>query len=253
MGWLDLAGNVRILFPRLHLEITKTDRDPFATRREQKSLFYPKSARVLKVLLHHAQQSWKVTDLSAQAAVSIGQVSNVRKALIDREWARAEPGEGLRLVNPEALLDAWRDDGARVPKAMRRCYSLKHGRTMDTAIEAAFADVAGGQGRLLLASHSVARRAAPYARIAGEFFYADSRGMQLLEQHLELVPADKGENVTVFQAEDEGIWMETMALGPKLTATGPIQTYLDLTVSGERGREAAEHWRAEKIKPLLNV
>lgn len=27
MGWLDLAGNARIVFPRFHLEISKADRD----------------------------------------------------------------------------------------------------------------------------------------------------------------------------------------------------------------------------------
>lgn len=42
-----------------------------------------------------------------------------------------------------------------------------------------------------------------------------------------------------------------MDLGPKLLGTGPIQTYLDLLCTGERGREAADHWRAEKIEPLL--
>ena len=41
-----------------------------------------------------------------------------------------------------------------------------------------------------------------------------------------------------------------MDLGSKLKGTDPIQTYLDLLSTGERGRETAEHWRAEKIKPM---
>ena len=252
MGWLDLAGNARIVFPRFHLEINKADRDPFATKREQRSLFFPKSARLLKLLLHEPHLFWKVADLAAEAGVSVGQVSNVRRALIEREWARAEPGEGVRLTQPDALIDAWRDDGVQAPSVVLHGHTVKHGRTLDAAIEAVFTDPAlRDDSRVLLASHSVARRAAPYARVAGEFFYASPVGVALLKQHLQISPTDQGENVTIFRPGDEGLWQETMELAPKLLGTGPIQTYLDLLSTGERGREAAEHWRAEKITPML--
>lgn len=252
-GWLDLAGNVRIVFPRFHLEISKTDRDPFATKREQRSLFFPKSARLLKILLRNPQHLWKVADLVSETGVSAGQVSNVRKALIDREWAQAETAAGFRVTNPAALLDAWRDDGIQAPHVQRRGYTIKHGHTLDVAIEEAFAEAVNKNARLLLASHSVARRIAPFARVAGEFFYADSKGLELLERHLQITPTDKGENVTIFKADDDGLWLETMELGSRMRATGPIQTYLDLLSSGERGREAAEHWRAEKINPMFHT
>lgn len=254
IGWLDLAGNARIVFPRLHIEISKADRDPFATRREQRSLFFPKSARLLKLLLHDPHRSWKVVDLAAQTGVSVGQVSNVRRALIEREWATAEPGEGFRLAQPEALLDAWRDDGLHAPGVALRGHTVKHGRALETAIEAVFADPQlGGDSRVLLASHSVARRAAPYARVAGEYFYASPIGIALLKRHLEITPTDRGENVTIYRPNDEVLWQETMELGTMLRGTGPIQTYLDLLLTGERGREAAEHWRVEKIKPMLDA
>lgn len=252
MGWLDLAGNARIAFPRFHREICMAGRDPFATKREQRSLFFPKSARLLKLLLHQPQVSWKVIELAAQAGVSVGHVSNVRRALIEREWAHAETGEGLRLTQPDALLDAWRDDGVQAPSVVWRGYTLKHGRELDAAIDEVFAEVARLESHLLLASHSVARRVAPYARVAGEFFYAEPVCIELLKRHLQMSPTEKGENVTIFGAGDEGLWQETMGLGNQLQGTGPIQTYLDLLSTGERGREAADHWRAEKIKPMLS-
>jgi len=68
---------------------------------------------------------------------------------------------------------------------------------------------------------------------------------------LQLVPTDKGENVTIYHAKDEGLWREPLDLQGQLKGTGLIQTYLDLCASGERGREAAEHWRIEKITPIL--
>ncbi|KNZ33257.1 MAG: hypothetical protein AD742_06500 [Methylibium sp. NZG] len=253
LGWLDLAGNARIVFPRFHLEISKADRDPFATKREQRSLFFPKSARLLKLLLQQPRLSWKVADLAAKTEVSIGQVSNVRRALIEREWAEAAAGEGFRLTQPDALLDAWRDDGLWAPRVALRGHTLKHGRALQTAIEEVFADVARQGSHVLLASHSVARRVAPYARTVGEFFYAAPDTVLLFTFRLQLSPfspTERGENVTIFHPSDEGLWKETMALGPKLQGTGPIQTYLDLLSTGERGREAADHWRAEKIHPL---
>jgi hypothetical protein len=252
MGWLDLAGNARLVFPRFHLEISKADRDPFVTKREQRSLFFPKSARLLKLLLHKPQLSWKVAELAADAGVSVGQVSNVRRALIEREWAHAETGGGFRLTQPEALLDAWRDGGLWVPSVVLRGHTLKYGRALEAAIEEVFAEVATNNSHVLLASHSVARRVAPYARVAGEFFYAAELGIRLLKHHLQISPTDKGENVTIFRPSDDGLWRETMDLSPKLQGTGPIQTYLDLLSTGERGREAADHWRAEKIKSLLD-
>lgn len=252
-GWLDLAGNVRIVFPRFHLEISKTDRDPFATKREQRSLFFPKSARLLKILLRNPQYLWKVADLVSETGVSAGQVSNVRKALINREWAQAETAAGFCVTNPAALLDAWRDDGIQAPHVQRRGYTIKHGHALDVAIEGAFAEAVNKNARLLLASHSVARRMAPFARVSGEFFYADSKGLELLERHLQITPTDKGENVTIFKADDDGLWLETMELSSNMRATGPIQTYLDLLSSGERGREAAEHWRTEKINPMFHT
>jgi hypothetical protein len=48
---------------------------------------------------------WKVVDLAAAADVSLGHVTDVRTALLEREWASIVP-EGLRLTAPDALLDA---------------------------------------------------------------------------------------------------------------------------------------------------
>lgn len=250
MGWLDLAGNARIAFPRLHVEINKTERDPWATKRVQRSLFYPKSARLLKLLLAHPGRSWRVAELAEAAGVSVGQVSNVRQALTAREWAVADAAEGLRLVQPGALLDAWRDAGEKPAQVQLPGYTLLNGAALQTALLAAFAEAEKSGARLLLASHSVARRVAPFLRVAGEFLYADAAGLALLQNHLQLQRAPTGANVTVYAAADEGLWQERMPLGTGLQGTGPVQTYLDLYAGGERSQEAAEHWRAETINKL---
>lgn len=249
IGWLDFAGNARLVFPKFHLEIERENRDPFASKREQRSLFYPKSARVLKVLLRPPLRLWRVAELAAAASVSAGQVSNVRRALIDRGWAQAEAREGLRLTEPHALLDAWRDDGPPSTNTPYRGYTLK--RVTDSTLAAAFEEARGDGARLLMASHSVARRLAPFARVAGDYFYADAKGLAILRRHLNLKETDKGENVTIYPFDDAGLMAEAIEIDSALYGTDPIQTYLDLLETGERGREAAEHWRQERIEPSL--
>ena len=249
IGWLDFAGNARIVFPKYHLEIERQNHDPFTSKRELRSLFYPKSARVLKVLLRPPLRLWRVAELAGTAEVSAGQVSNVRRALIDRGWAQAEAREGLRLTDPRALLDAWRDDGPPNPRTPYRGYTLK--RASEGVLKAAFEEARRDGARLLLASHSVARRLAPFTRIAGDYFYADAKGLDILKRHLRLKEVNKGENVTVYAFDEAGLMNEAIEIEPTLYGTDAIQTYLDLLETGERGREAAEHWRKERIERSL--
>lgn len=249
-GWLDFAGNARIVFPKFHLEIERENHDPFVSKREQRSLFYPKSARVLKVLLRPPLRPWRVAELASNAEVSTGQVSNVRHGLLERGWAKAQAREGLMIVEPQALLDAWKDYDAPGDRVAYRGYTLLHGKSLAMALGDAFDEAQRDGARLLLASHSVARRLAPFARIAGEYLYADSKGLDILKRHLSMRETDKGENVTVFPFENT-LMDDAVEIDSSLFGTDPIQTYLDLLQTGERGREAADHWRKERIEPHL--
>ena len=102
----------------------------------------------------------------------------------------------------------------------------------------------------LLGSFSAARWLAPYARIAGEYFYADKAGVDQLKALLKLEPAAKGENIIIDLASDAGVFQENVEAAPGLYCTGPIQTYLDLAAAGERGGEAAQHLFDERIAPM---
>jgi len=112
-GFLDLEGNARLVFDGVFIERLVASK-PAAERRGLKSIFKPKSAQVLRVLLRAPPRAWRVAGLAEAAGVSLGHVSNVRVALLNREWARVEPG-GLSLAQPDALLDAWRTPTSRRP------------------------------------------------------------------------------------------------------------------------------------------
>jgi hypothetical protein len=199
VGYADLAGNCRLAFGTVYIE-KSVGKNPFSVKREQRSLFAPKSARVLRIMLGAPSREWKVAELAERAGISYGQVSKLRQALLDREWAAGRWG-GVQLAQPRALLAAWSQAYVPFRTARNRYYTLLHGEELQRVLREAFA---ASDGKILLGSFSAARWQAPYARVAGEFFYADGVGEARLKALLKLEPATKGENVTIDLASDDG-------------------------------------------------
>lgn len=243
-GYLDLHGNARLVFDGVFIERVMSGAPP-AERRDLKSLFKPKSAQVLRLLLREPGRPWRVADLAEAAGVSLGHVSNVRSALLAREWAQVSD-EGLLLAEPESLLDAWRDEYE--PPAGRRLgfYTTLHGSAFEDAARKALG-AGPEQGQAILASFSAAQWLAPYGRTGSQYFYADSAGLERLKDCLKLSPATKGENVVVSLPKEEGLFRDAIEPAPGILCTSAVQTYLDLAAAGERGREAAEHLRQERL------
>lgn len=244
VGFLDLEGNVRLAFDAVFIERVVA-RKPAAERRELKSLFKPKSAQVLTVMLRDPARTWRVTELAEAANVSLGHVSNVRRGLLDNEWGQASP-QGLYLADPDRLLDAWRF--AYEPPAGQRLgfYTTLHGGAFEAAARRVLR-AGSDKGRAIFASFSAAHWLAPFARVGTQFFYADEHGLERLQTALVLSSPAKGENVIVTVPEDEGVYRDAVEPAPGAVCSGLVRTYLDLSAAGERGREAAEHLRRERM------
>lgn len=243
IGYADLAGNARLAFGNTFIFIHGYA-NPFRVKRE-KNLYASRSGRVLQILFQNPQRLWKVTDLAEQAGVSLGQVSNVRRALLDREWAGLREGR-LYLKQPEALLRDWRANYKPVAVAIRRAYSLMHGEVLNEALRAAFAKA--GREHLLLASHSAAKWLAPFARVPTQYLYADPIGERALDECLGLQPAAMGDNIVIMRPKDDGAFLNPAEAGAGLWCTSPVQTFLDLSVAGERGEEAADFLLTDYIR-----
>ena len=246
IGYADLAGNARLSFDQVFVE-TRGAYNPFRVKRHLRSLFSAKAGRVLRVLLTPPLRSWKVTELETAAKVSLGQVSNVRKLLLDREWAIAG-GEGLRLSKPEELARSWQNSYELRPRSRETAYTLLHGKALEEATREALAE-AGEGAHAVLASYSAASWFAPYARQATQFFYADEEGARILKQHLQLKPVERGENIVILEPREDDAFSARVEAAPGIWCTGLVQTWLDLSVAGERGGEAAEHLLQEKLLP----
>ncbi len=246
IGYADLAGNVRLSFDQVFIERLAAD-NPFRVKRHLRSLFTAKAGRVLRVMLTPPLRAWKVTELAEAAGVSLGQVSNVRKLLLDREWAVV--GEaGLRLSKPAELALAWQSSYEPRLQSRETAYTLLHGEALDGAMRAALGE-AGQGAHAVLASYSAARWIAPYARQATQFFYADKQGAKILQRHLQLQPVSRGENVVLLEPREDDVFSGRVEAAPGIWVSGLVQTWLDLSVAGERGGEAAEHLLREKLLP----
>lgn len=243
VAYLDLEGNARLAFGTFFLSRQFAKR-PVVERRELRSLFKPKSGQVLKVLLREPPKRWRVAELAEVAGVSLGHVSNVRNALLDREWAQLAE-DGMYLADPDALLDAWRE-AYEAPSGQRQAfYTTLHGPSFVAVLRDALPE---GKGQIALASFSAAQWLAPFGRTATHYFYADAEGLEILRSSLKLSRPSKGENVVVSVLDDPGLFRDTVQPASGVVCTSPVQTYLDLAAAGERGQEAADYLRQKSLQ-----
>jgi hypothetical protein len=186
-----------------------------------------------------------VANLAQASDVSLGHVSNVRNELVDREWAEVTD-DGLRLSQPNRLLDAWRD--AYEPPAGKRMsfYTTLHGSSLEAAARSILR--AGPDApHAAFASFSAANWLAPYGRVSNQYFYTDAAGLSDLRDALKLSLSGAGANVTITVLNDGGLLNDIVEPSPGIFCTSAVQTYLDLSVAGERGSEAADHLRQELL------
>jgi hypothetical protein len=244
VGFLDLVGNARLAFDTVFIE-RQVDTKPATVQRALKSVFKPKSAQILRVLLRDPDRAWRVADLAQASDVSLGLVSNVRTELVDREWAEVTD-DGLRLSHPGALLDAWRDVYEAPTGERRSFYTTLHGQSFEASAREVL-NVAPDAPRAVFASFSAAHWLAPYGRVPTQYFYADAGALERLRGALKLSPAPSGANVVITVPKDDGLFRDTNQPAPGAICTSPVQTYLDLAVAGERGAEAADHLKRELL------
>jgi hypothetical protein len=243
IGYLDLAGNCRLTFGQVFIEMEGKP-NPFAEKRDLRSLYSPKAARVLRVLLNDPQKSWRVQALAGEAEVSLGQVSNVKSLLEDREWLTS-PKSGMRLKNPESVLSEWSENCISRKSAPKNYYTLKSIDEMEVDL----AKACEGEGTAYaLTGFSGAARYAPSVRYQRVMAYV-SRDVESMAKILSLKEVTSGANVALFTPIDEGVFYGARPIDGICIAS-PVQVYLDLLGVKGRGEEAAKAVLDGVIRPL---
>ena len=245
IGFIDLIGNAHIQFGSVYIDRTVAEK-PESERRFFRSLFSPRASRILRVMLRDPRLKWRVTELAEAASVSLGHASNVRKALVNRGWAGEFP-DGAALTDPNSLLDTWRENYSRPLGQRTAFYTHLHGEVLEHAMQSALHTEYHG-GKAILGSFSAARWLAPYGRTSTHYFYADELGAERLQRALQLSSVQKGTNIIIHVMKDDGVFLDAIKPAPNIVCTSKVQTYLDLSTAGDRGREAADYLRKELLQ-----
>jgi len=241
VGYLDFAGNCYLSFGQVYIEQTGKP-NPYRTRRDLVSLYSPKSSRVLRVLLNNPGRVWKTQDLADEARVSLGQVANVKKILLDREWITKR--DGFSLVEPWRLLEEWATVYTYRKNEVRNFYSLNS----ISEIESDLAKVCKEKGiEYALTGFSGAARFAPAVRYTRTMAYVYTT-RENVASLLNLKEVESGANVMLLGPYDEGIFYGTQMI-EDIRIVSPLQIYLDLKGFKGRGEEAADVLLRDVIKP----
>ena len=232
IGYVDLAGNCRLSFGRVYVE-REGRPNPVPQRRDLRSLYSPRTTRVLRVLLLDPKRTWKLQPLAQEAGVSLGQAYNVKKLLADREWIRTEE-HGLRLVEPGSLLTEWSQNYTYRRNAARDFYTLDAAPEIESKIATACRD---GNVQYALTGFSAAARLAPMVRYQRVTAYVIGDPDDLVKT-LGLKEVTSGANVTLLSPYDEGVFYGAADVNG-IQIVSPVQAYLDLIGFRGRGEEAA--------------
>jgi len=232
IGYIDLAGNCRLCFGQVYIE-QEGKPNLFSKKRDLRSLYSAKAERVLRVLLNKPREAWKIVELVDEARVSLGQVSNVKKLLMDREWIKPEKS-GFFLSEPEQLLKEWAENYSFRRNRVLDFYSLKN----VAEVEADLAELCNRKGLLYaFTSFSGAARLAPAVRYQRVFAYLEETEEDITSL-LGVKKVTSGANVSLLFPYDEGVFYGIREIDQSRIAS-PIQIFLDLRSFRGRGDEAA--------------
>lgn len=241
VGYLDFLGNTFIAFDTIYIERDVAGR-PEPEKRALRSLYKPKSARVLRALLADPGRAWRTIKIAETVKVSVGLVSQISIKLREQGWA-VQRDDGLVLTDPDALLDDWAEHYAPPRGEEHRCYTPYHGDELADRLRS----LVTAKGGFALASYLAAEWLAPYARDPNTYLYADEPGFADVKAALDLRPAPPGANIVIVIPENDVVLRDAQPVTEGLLATSLVQTYLDLIHAGDRGAEGAEHLRRERL------
>lgn len=244
VAWLDLSGNARIVAPGIRVLI---DGQPnrFKSRGRPSSAFAPKSSRISRWLLMHADHPVKQRDLAQATDMDEGFTSRIVSRLEEENFVVRGQDREIQLRDPDLLLDAWRE-----------AYDF----SMHQVIQGHLAARSGEEAMRLLAG-GLQDQGARYAAtgLAAAWLLTKFSGFRLATMYVaERPPSDmletlgfreeeRGANVWIVVPKDEGVF-QGADQRDGIACVHPVQAYLDLKDQPERAKEAAEQLRAELLK-----
>lgn len=242
VSYCDLSGNCRLALDPVFIRREGLP-NAFVRKRDLRTLFSPKAARVLRVMLVQPRRPWRLQALASEASVSLGQVANVKSALLEREWA-ASRSDGLVLTEPAAALAEWAGNVRYTRPTVRDYYSLAGIGEVESSLGSA-CQAAGVSWALT--SFSAAARLAPQVRYQRATAYVAGVPDEVARR-LGLKEVTTGANLRLLEPADEGVFYGIDEVDG-LPIVSAVQCYVDLRSEPGRGAEAADTLLKEVLSP----
>ena len=248
VSWFDLTGNAHLEAPgvRVHIE-GKPNR--FLRPGRPRSIFAPKSARLVRWLLIHSEEQFTQRDLVQGTGLSKGLVSRLVRRLGEQGLVDRGENDAIRLRDYNALLEAWRETYDFSKHTIIRGHVAA--RSSDEIV------------RKLAEQFDSAKLQNAVTGLAGAWLVTHFTGFRLVVFFVEQNPSEavrktigfheeeRGENVWLVVPNDVGVF-HGASRRDGIMCAHPVQVYLDLKNHPERSAEAAEQLRKELLVRKTN-
>lgn len=248
VGYYDTGGSLFVPARGAYFFIDRPP--PKSLDKSIKTLFSGRRAQVLHVLLLRHQEWFGVTTLAEQAQVSPATASQVMTELEKLDWVETRgqgPSKERHLHDPTSLLDNWAATlkTKRMPTPRRYFVPGIGAEALVDSLATAMDDY---DVQYAITHQAAAQRYTPYltgfsqVRCRLLFNERASRALGSLDARV----VDEGANLAIIEVKSPAELAFRERVGHAWLAS-PIQVYLDLVGSADRGTELAEHLRHEKI------
>ncbi len=243
-AWLDLSGNALIMAPGLRIRV-EGQPNQFRRRGRPSSALAPKSARIARWLLLHPDATPTQREVARATQMDEGFTSRIVSRLEADELIERRPNGAIRVLKPDLLLDAWREDYDFSKHDIRRGHvAARSGDGLVRQLGAALTDAGVEHAATGLAAAWLYTRFAAF-RLVTVYLAEPPREQALRDIGFREEAA--GANVWLVVPNDEGVFHGAKEVDA-VRCVHPVQVYMDLAAHPERAKEAATHLRAEALR-----
>jgi hypothetical protein len=248
VSWIDLSGNADIRGPGLRLVVDgKPNR--WVRRGRPADVFAPRSSGVARYLLMHPGSAHTNREIARGTGLDEGFVSRIVEKHIQHGFVVRDSSAALRLAEPSALLDAWRDS-----YDFRR-HRVIEGFTIARSGEALMSQLAARLKRAGIGYAATGLSAAwlytQFASFRLVTFFVDRPLTDADMKSLEVRDEPRGANTWLVFPNDTSVF-QAATKRDDVRCAHPLQVYLDLKAHPERADEAATELRGQLLSSALH-
>ncbi len=233
VGYVDLRGNLHLSVGPIYIDIE--GRKGQAEPRPLKSVFAPKSSRVVRALLFEPNRQWREAELVRITDTSRPLVNRVIRLLVEEELCERSEGR-IRVIDAAAILDLWAEHYRYRRVRWQPCHIVMEDLPDAARVLTHRASELGH--RVAFTGALAGALLAPYATAHAIQVYLSPGGEDLLRE-LRATPVETGGNVLVNMPPwDEGVFYGAVR-NEGIILVSSVQVYLDLVRMGSRAEEGA--------------